>query len=544
MEQENNNINENANDATRQAPDDKETRKEWLRRRRIERRNRRNARIARGRFFKNLFIWILGVLFLPIVLVAATFVVPIGTFTGNNGEVVSRELEKKSVFEIVKFVAGNTSEIGFSDFPVIAKSFDDLQNTSIGDGKTVSDIISIDTEKLNTIRFNDANLFDEITSCVEIVATIESFGGAEMLGDFGHLSVFSEEEAVGTVAEVLSRGENAETRKQYYYKTGEGKYVRAFDDSGNLVSGLNGGETLYYPPLVKIKLSELKDIFGELFGRIKVVSLLDVFDARNETFVDIIGEDTTISELKDFDINSINLNVILEEKSEGEEGYADNKKLWDILKAATSAGENLTIGDLIEEFDLDNVPLNTVLDGIDVSDNNVLSALKEKDVKIGRIGEALNELTLYDVYGNKAFTTTPIAGARRFNKTTYNGRVCFDYSPTGEYYLDNSTGIWLILCFDTATYNDDDTVAERFSDTNGNPIRYIADELTIGDMQDGRSFSRKFRNATLKQLIDTHLLDGDALGGGSLSQKTQAMSLQDILQILASPQVQAYINSH
>lgn len=505
MEQEkNNNIDEETtgaanNDtlnsgAEKTMPEDSAARKERLRRRRLERRAKRNARIARGRFFKNIFIWILGILFVPFALAVAVFVVPIGTITGNHNEIVSEQLGQRSVFELVKFASGNPGEISFADFPIIAKSFEDLSNTDIGDGRKIGDIISVDTEKLNTIKFNSTNLSAEIQGCVEVIATLESLGGTTMLGDFGKLSVFTEEEIAGTVAEIMGRTEDAETRKQYYSKSADGKYTRAFDKDGNVVSGLNGGETLYYPPLVKIKISEFVEVFGMAFGRTKVSSVLDVFDASNDTLINILGVETTVKDLATFDING--------------------------------------------------VKLNTILEGVDVSSNNVLTALKSKNVSIGGIGDALNNLSLYDVYGSKAFTTTPISGARRFNKTTYDGRICFEYSATGSYYLDTKAGIWLILCFDTATYNADDTVNERFADANGNPVKYIADELTIGDLQDGRVFSRKFQNATLKQLIETKVLNGNALDGGTLGPKTQAMSLQDILQILASPEVQYYINNH
>lgn len=496
MEQEkNNNFEEQKIDAANNGaekiePEDDAARKERLKQRRLERRIKRNARIARGRFFKNLFIWFLGILFVPFALAVAAFVVPVGTFTGNSGEVVSEDLGKRSVFELIKFVSGNPGDIGFSDFPIIAKSFDDLTNTDIGDGKKIGDIVSIDTEKLNTIKFNSENIAEEIQSCIEVVATLESLGGTELLGDFGQLSVFTEEETAGTVAEIMSRNEDAETRKQYYYKTSEGTYIRAFDADGNVVAGLNGSETLFFPPLVKVKISEFVEIFGMSFGRTKVSSLLDVFDANNETLISILGVETRVKDLSTFDVNG--------------------------------------------------VKLNTILEGVDVSENNVLAALKEKDVIIGGIGTALNNLSLYDVYGRTAFSTTPISGARRFNKTTYQGKTCFEYSASGNYYLNNKAGIWLILCFDTATYNADDTVAERFFDTNGNPTKFIVDDLTVGSLQDGRVFARKFQNATLKQLIDSKLVDDVA----NLGNKTKALSLQDVIELLASPEVQAYINSH
>ncbi|MBQ9485720.1 MAG: hypothetical protein IJU83_02660, partial [Clostridia bacterium] len=143
MEQERNNVAENSQGgvANNVAIDEKAARKARMRARRLERRHRRNARIARFRTLKNFFIWILGVIFLPVIIVATSFVVPIGTFTGNNGEIVSHDLEKKSIFETVRYVASNSDELGFSDFPIIASSLDELMNNSIGEGKTVGDLI-------------------------------------------------------------------------------------------------------------------------------------------------------------------------------------------------------------------------------------------------------------------------------------------------------------------------------------------------------------------------------------------------------------------
>ena len=64
--------------------DEKSARKERHRERRLERRHKRNSRIARGRILKNLFIWFLGVIFLPLAIVGAMFVVPVGLI--NSGE--------------------------------------------------------------------------------------------------------------------------------------------------------------------------------------------------------------------------------------------------------------------------------------------------------------------------------------------------------------------------------------------------------------------------------------------------------------------------
>lgn len=620
--------------------EEKAARKERMRKKRLQRRIRRNARIARGRHFKNFLIWLSGFLFLPLAIAGASFIVPISVITGNNGDIVSTELSRRSMFEAVRYVAGNINEFGFADFPIIGKSLSDLQKTQIGEkddgegGKTpitLGDLVYIDVDKLNTIKFKSGNFSGEVTSCIEVVATIESLGGASALGDFGGLSVFTEEEEAGTVAAIDTSAEGFDA-KEYYYKTsdlsslysaGDTEYKRAYNDDGSLVDALNDlSDTdktvfkLYYPPLEKVKLSELKDILGNSVGRTTVKSLLTTLGGENETLTDIVGEDTTIKGLKDFEINDVALNTVLPapdgdnptrnkkiydilRDSTGVTGDTDeeknanikigdlsnietdniklntvlpapdgdnptrNKKLYDILRDAATGvtgdtdeekNANLTVGNL-STFTSDNIRLNTVMG--DVSGNKVLSALKEKDITVGEIGAELNNLSLYEVYGNSAFVEITMEnpaplGARTFNKGIYHDdvhdvdKVCFDYDEygNGAYYLDKTAGIWLILCYDTVTYNPDESVNERFSDAEGNPTKYIADNLTIGDLSDGNSFSKKFRNATLKQLIDTRLVDGDALGGGSLSAKTQALSLQDIIKILARADVQDIIENN
>ena len=192
------------------------------------------------------------------------------------------------------------------------------------------------------------------------------------------------------------------------------------------------------------------------------------------------------------------------------------------------------------------MPLNTVLEGVDLTNNSVLTALKEQDITISEIGTALNKLSLYEVYGKTAFieiddgTEVPL-GARRFNRVDdVDGKpLYFEYNADGDYYLKNNAGIWLILCFDTAEYDTNDNVITRYKDGDGNPTRYIVDDMQIKDLQSGAGsgFSRKFKNATLKQLIDTGLVD-DTTG---LSNDIKALSLQEIITILADPRVQAII---
>ena len=380
--------------------EEKAARKERMRERRLQRRAKHNARIARGRLLKNLFIWFLGVIFLPVAIVGASFVVPISVITGNDGEIVSEEFSKRSVFEAVRYATSNSGELGFADLPIVAKTLNDLQSTVIGENEggeeiTLGDFVKIDTDKLNTIKFGSENLGDEIQSCVEVVATIESIGGAGALGDFGTLSVFTEESIAGTIADVDALSETADARKQYYYKpseitvsgyaAAEETYKRAFKEDGTLVDELaalsvtdKGVIKLYYPPLEKVKFSELKDIIGDSIGRTTISSLLATFGASNETIENILGTDTTVSGLSDFDIKTVKLNVVLEEKEPTDDGYEENKKLWDVLKAATgvSGDADVTIGDLSDGFDMDNVKLNVVLED-NASNSKLYSILRD-----------------------------------------------------------------------------------------------------------------------------------------------------------------------
>ena len=760
---------------------EKEARKQRLKERRLARRAKRNARIARGRLFKNIIIWLLGVIFLPIAIVGASFIVPISVITGNNGEYVSEDLSKRSVFEAVKLISGDYGNYGFADFPIIAKSLKDLEDTDIGDGKTLGGIIRIDADNLNAIKFGDGDIADKIRDCVEVIATIESVGGADLLGDFGALNVFTDAEEVGTVDSIDKTAEDFDA-KQYYYKTAEGEYLRAFKDDGSNVDGLADTETLYYPPLNKVRLSELVNIIDDAFGRLEINSLLETFHASNETLTKILGEHTKVKDLADFDIKGVYLNDvmpkttenatlydILQDLTETEEDsvivrknydeitignlsenfdtdkiklttvipntsaqtdklygvladatgiqadaitlsdlktldtdnvhlsefldvpteendyknqtiykvllsaltsseiseYTDitlsslvgftvgkillndvmpydsatNGTLYDILKNVTSKNnDEITIGDIsnfdktkiklttvlpetgnedlykilvdlvadastadditignlsagltpsnihlttvlpaegnetlykilrdatgvsgetdaeknnnitlnsLSSFTPANLHLNTVLEDVDLTDNNVLLALKEQNdgqgILVSEIGSAINELSLYEVYGKTAFTETPIDGARRFNRVDdASGKpLYYDYDENGDYYLKNNAGIWLILCFDTAEYDTSDNVITRYKDADGNPTRYIIDDMQIKDLQtgSGSGFSRKFKNATLKQLIDTGLVDNDT----GLSNDIKTLSLQEVITILADPTIQAYI---
>ena len=605
--------------------EEKAARKERLRQRRLARRIKRNARIARGRRFKNFIWWLLGVLFLPTVIAATAFIVPLSVITGNDGSIVSQDLSKKSLVDIVRFVAGNSGELGFADFPIVVNSLSDLQKTQIGekdDGEgnktpiTVGDLIYIDTDKLNTIKFG-GDVAGNVSSCIEVIATIESLGGSSALGDFGGLNVFTDEEnvkyfrqvctvsnvgvgdvldnttdefeptgyyyktkeiddenednlykrafkddkslvdelsslddeqkaavniyskAICTVANVGVGGfdNTAESfePKEYYYKTNEidtsieeTVYKRAFKDDKTLVDELNGLSAekkaeihLYYPPLEKVKLAELKDIIGDSIGRTTISSLLDTLGGGNETITSILGEDTTIREIGNFDIDEVELHKVL--KAPDSEHPEQNKKLYDILRDATGVegatieekNAKIKVGDLaglntdniylntvlpapdtehpeqnkqlynilkdltnnddaesikvgsLSGLDTKKLHLNTVIDDVDLSDNKVLTALKTKNITVGDIGTALNDLSLYEVYGVDAFKAddgeiTSLDKARKFYRVfSEEGSAIYMLETTAVVTSVPALSELYYHCYDGSTFATDyKTLAE------------------------------------------------------------------------------------
>lgn len=523
--------------------DEKAARKARQAERRLARRAKRNARIARGRHLKNLFIWFLGVLCLPTVIAVASFIVPISVVTGKDGKIVSEELSNKSLFEAVKFVAGNSGELGFADFPIVANAFSDLQKTQIGerdDGTggtkpiTVGDLIYIDTDKLNTIKFGSSDFSGDVSSCIEVVATIDSLGGASALGDFGGLSVFTDEEQVCTVSEV-GGGKTLDNTltdfepKEYYYKIKEidetaedNVYKRAFNDDKSLVGELSvlsdekkAAIYLYYPPLEKVKIGELKDIIGDSIGRTTISSLLETLGGDNDMIIDILGENTTIKGLKDFDVNATKLNIVLEEKEIGEDGYDNNKKLWDVLKAATHKdaldSEPVTIGDLATGFDMDSVKLNVVIED-NAANAELYSILRDAtgktdngNITIGdlSVGITTNDIKLSSVL--ELPDDDPLSANYNRNRTLYD--ILLDMTKTDPSAEDPVTEYDDIKIKHLNNIETDrihlSTVLDVPTEANGYKNKSIYSILRDATGVDGATDDAKNKNITIAHISGT-----------------------------------------
>ena len=359
-----------------------------------KRRERRKERRARCRVLKNLLIWfnglIMGAIAFVLVIALSVALLPVSTFTGKDGSVVSSKMSDKTLIEA--FMQMN--EYSMQDFPVVSDMIGDLASDP-----EFSKFVEVDMEKLKTVKFvyDDGKDFGtELSSCFKIVATIDSVGGAEQLGDIGKISAFNEweevtdEEAFDADGNIKKEGEELTSNPQLYYyeeQTGgsgtsplaegaEKKYKRAFDDDGTRIAP--DGAKLYYANLSKIPILEAVNILGDSFGRMQINELLSTFGAgeMEDSFIGDILDGKRVS-----DISSIDESEFLLSKFLGE--YDTNKDLYDILCKAVKVAEGeekptsetLSIAHLKGGFDIDALLLTDVLGEINTDNKDLYDVL-------------------------------------------------------------------------------------------------------------------------------------------------------------------------
>ncbi len=513
-----------------------------------EKKLRHNARVARCRFLKNLFIWILGVLFIPTVIVVSTMVIPLKFFTGSDGKIVSQEFSDQSLFKVITTVSKDPSAYGIKDFPVIVDEVDDLL------GNVAGNLITVDRDKLLEVKFG-SEMGEQIGKCFEITATLKNFGGAEVLGGLGTLNVFTDwENAEKTVLTVRTESNKSENwTKLYYYSLGENKYARAFDDNGNAVSDVTDSTELYYPALEDILITDMFDILGDTLDRVKVKSLLQSIGAYNEKFIKILGENTTVKGLASFDFDAVKLKEVVDIEDSG-----DNHKFWAILKQAAGVIEDrdITIGDLSDGFEINDVLLSEVIKndpldsnnqrlweiinsavtpedaeiGITLNDLNyhfsvnnvnfdsvipssvansskVLKALYGKDYTIGQIGDKINELQITDIFDVICFTQNAAEAVDTSAKYTKADNA-YTLSDSGTYYISKNAEIWLFILYSTEEASVSTATATKGAMTKytAKNIKFSEFDSNVGDMAD------TLINSTVKQLIEAGILTENTSG--------------------------------
>ena len=518
----------------------------------------RAFKIARHRGLKNFLFWLLGFICCIVFIVGAAYLtlklIPLKSLLGENNEYVSEEVAENSLFDTV-FSFGNYK---IKDFPILTTT---IQNAVSDAG--LDAFIEIDIDGVGEISFSAPDLMQKIGENIEVVATIESLGGVDILGDLGKISAFTDVELVPNENLPDETGTNFNAKLYYYYNS-NGNLVRAFsNDHVRLEESKN--KDLYYPALKDVKILEVVDIISERLGESTVVSLLTAFsDIENDNvLLNIIG-DKKIKELGEISENSIYLYEIMDysasktlfdilmdvskktdykeitladvmsvadieniklstvmpvpelgnNPTEAEKISAENvKKIYAILEDARPAGATgeITFKDL-KNFNKDNIRLSTVITTNEsgTTGNSIIDALikdEENPVTIGNFAEKVNELSFFDVYPSEAscFSTDKndsLCGCKykKIGEDYYY--VSEEDAVMGEtyYYVKPNMMIYMLYKFDDGDEATFDITA------SGHAVRWIHKDIRIGDLSKFGNAEEKMGSSTIRMLIDTGII--------------------------------------
>lgn len=329
------------------------------RERRWARRARKGIRVMRFRWFKNLLWWLTGVISSFVILAGTIFVgikvLPLKTYFGEQtSDYVSDEISDKSLIDALLGIGSNK----LGDIPIVAETLKSLMTDS-----GLNSYFTVDYDRLNNVKFTyengETDFATELQGCITVTATLDSIGGAELLGDLGTLSVFSQVEKVLTPPDTTADDFNA---KLYYYQTDDGTFARAFDNAGVAVAEASGKQ-LYYPALSTVPLVDMIDIMSDRMSMMTVKSLLESFGevSDDNVIVNILG-DRTVKDVGTFKSEEILLKDVLNETE-------DNQTVFDILCEAVVVPEGtekptsdeINLGH-IENIEIDKVPLIKIIE--------------------------------------------------------------------------------------------------------------------------------------------------------------------------------------
>ncbi len=223
-----------------------------------------------------------------------------------------------------------------------------------------------------------------------------------------------------------------------------------------------------------------------------------------------------------------------------------NTVLKEVLCQAcnTDNFDDIKVSNLTDGFDFGKVELATVMTKTDGSYGNeiidaILSKSTESDpVTLNNIGDKINSLTLYEVYGKTCFTTNKdesidknvaIENARTFIfDETQNAFIHKDYDELGDntvYYIHENDGIWLLICFTSEDYGDSYS-GSNWVDTDGRPEKYVISESTLEDLHSVDMFQGLFTETTIRQFVDAGIIDD----GNGFEPLTYVLTLNELLE--------------
>ena len=352
--------------------------KEKVRNRRIK----KALKCYRLRPLKNFGMWLTGVLTSFAIIIGGIFVgvkiVPIKSYVGEEtNQYVSDKIANKSILDALLDV----KEYELTDVPAAAELV-----LGLVDELGLGAYIELDEEKVKALQltYDDPNktFMSEFQACIKVVATMDTVGLTEMIGDLAKLSAFSEwEEVKDTDISLDANGNIAKDGEGnllnnpalYYYvpenngavapfamgepdPADDASYKRAFDDEGNKL--YHDGATLHYAKLSAVTIVEALDLIDESFGRLELNEILNVGGAdvkEGDMLYDLLA-DKTISDAGSIGPDSIYIMTLL-----GGEEDADIYKILSSALDGKPAGD-ITVADLSsEEFNVMSVELSTFL---------------------------------------------------------------------------------------------------------------------------------------------------------------------------------------
>lgn len=243
------------------------------------------------------------------------------------------------------------------------------------------------------------------------------------------------------------------------------------------------------------------------------LSLIIEDNEENKKLVTILKEATGVTDYSELTLNSLNGGNFDINKVKLTSVISGNDVLFDILRDATgvTSNDDLTIGSLSGEFDINKIKLKTIFG--EESTGNVLldSILEGDDVTVGNLPDKINNLTLYEAYGEQCFTTDSTNSwipADHYTKqeitiTKADGTVTTEYAyyydetGEGEYYVSKNSGFMLLLSYK----------AQETDLTNGRTKIYYPSNYTLKDFEgnsessEGEDMNKVVANAYIYELI-------------------------------------------
>ncbi len=433
--------------------------------------------------------------------------------------------------------------------------------------------------------------------------TLKDLGGAEMLGDLGSLSVFSEWREIKNEEELpfIKEGNRNEWRfdidnynpKLYYVHLSNDGYLRMFNDDGTFatITTNEGTFTLdatckvFVANLSEVPFTDFVDLLDESIGSLKVAELMNMLGANlgdDSLLSDVIG-DATVSDLGSLSLNGIKLESVLG-------AYEDNKMLYDILLDAVGdnslSASDLTIEHLTSNLSINKVAISAVLGNVSQDVKNILTQgaqIKGTAIEVG-VGWSQNGYTA----NSKGYVilregeSLEIAGELKTGsadvidsaKLTYEDLTIVDLTTLNvdnvalESVLDRATNQKLYAILDSAVTKGNDGVINisDLASLNINSIKLadvlpelddkftaiLGDAQTIGDLQDlsidGIQLELlldRATNANLYKILDKAIDDGgdDVINVSDLSSlDINKIEIADVLPNL-DPKIKKFLGN-